>query len=125
MDYFGIGLVNIDVMVTCRDAPDWLKTAFNNPSFRGGFGCTTDIDDGKFPVDNKVLLCNDLGDGTRKTIQSFMTKYNADEIKRLSINEFTYDDIIWDEVNINKKTNLDKSVVGNWELTKWFSNNCR
>ena len=40
--------VEIDVKAICRDAPDG-GSAFNNPSWFGGFGCTADIDDSKFP----------------------------------------------------------------------------
>ncbi|MFQ5497606.1 MAG: hypothetical protein ACE5DU_06960, partial [Nitrosopumilus sp.] len=47
VDYFGTGLVNIDVMAVCRDAPN--PSVFNTPTFQGGFGCTADIDDDKFP----------------------------------------------------------------------------
>ena len=48
VDYFGVMDVPIDVKAICRDAPDG-GAAFNNPSWFGGFGCTTDIDDGQFP----------------------------------------------------------------------------
>ena len=47
VDYFGVKDVQIDVKAICRDAPDPSK--FNNPSWFGGFGCTADIDDSKFP----------------------------------------------------------------------------
>ena len=47
VNYFGVMDVPIDVKAICRDAPD--PSAFNNPSWFGGFGCTSDIDDGKFP----------------------------------------------------------------------------
>jgi len=47
VNYFGVMDVPIDVKAICRDAPD--PSAFNNPSWFGGFGCTPDIDDGKFP----------------------------------------------------------------------------
>jgi len=47
VDYFGVKDVQIDVKAICRDAPDSSK--FNNPSWFGGFGCTADIDDSKFP----------------------------------------------------------------------------
>ena len=48
VNYFGVMDVPIDVKAICRDAPDG-GAAFNNPSWFGGFGCTADIDDGKFP----------------------------------------------------------------------------
>ena len=48
VDYFGVMDVPIDVKAICRDVPDG-GAAFNNPSWFGGFGCTADIDDGKFP----------------------------------------------------------------------------
>ena len=51
VSYFGVMDVPIDVKAICRDAPD--PSAFNNPSWFGGFGCTSDIDDGKFPNKNK------------------------------------------------------------------------
>jgi hypothetical protein len=51
VSYFGVVNVPIDVMAVCRDAPD--PSAFNSPDFVGGFGCTTDVDDGKFPAKNK------------------------------------------------------------------------
>ncbi|MGY5150009.1 MAG: hypothetical protein ACW9W3_08080 [Candidatus Nitrosopumilus sp. bin_68KS] len=47
VNYFGVMDVPIDVKAICRDVPD--ASAFNNPSWFGGFGCTPDIDDGKFP----------------------------------------------------------------------------
>ena len=47
VNYFGVMDVPIDVKAVCRDAPD--TSAFNNPTWFGGFGCPTDIDDGKFP----------------------------------------------------------------------------
>ena len=47
VNYFGVMDVPIDVKAICRDAPD--PSAFNNPSWFGGFGCTGDIDDSKFP----------------------------------------------------------------------------
>ncbi|ABX13175.1 hypothetical protein [Nitrosopumilus maritimus] len=52
VDYFGVMDVPIDVKAICRDAPDG-GSAFNNPSWFGGFGCTADIDDGKFPAKGK------------------------------------------------------------------------
>ena len=52
VDYFGVMDVPIDVKAICRDTPDG-GAAFNNPSWFGGFGCTEDIDDGKFPAKNK------------------------------------------------------------------------
>ena len=52
VDYFGVMDVPIDVKAICRDAPDG-GAAFNNPSWFGGFGCTADIDDGKFPAKGK------------------------------------------------------------------------
>ena len=48
VDYFGVMNVPIDVKAMCRDAPNG-GAAFNNPSWFGGFGCTADIDDVKFP----------------------------------------------------------------------------
>jgi hypothetical protein len=48
VNYFGVMDVPIDVKAICRDTPDGGAT-FNNPSWFGGFGCTPDIDDGKFP----------------------------------------------------------------------------
>jgi len=48
VNYFGVMDVPIDVRAVCRDAPD--PAAFNNPTWFGGFGCTADIDDGKFPA---------------------------------------------------------------------------
>ena len=57
VDYFGVKDVQIDVKAICRDAPDG-GAAFNNPSWFGGFGCTADIDDGKFPG-KKVKHNND------------------------------------------------------------------
>ncbi|NNL59067.1 MAG: hypothetical protein HKP31_06370, partial [Nitrosopumilus sp.] len=48
VNYFDVMDVPIDVKAICRDAPDG-GSAFNNPSWFGGFGCTADIDDGKFP----------------------------------------------------------------------------
>ena len=48
VNYFGVMDVPIDVKAICRDTPDE-GAAFNNPSWFGGFGCTPDIDDGKFP----------------------------------------------------------------------------
>ena len=51
VNYFGVMDVPIDVKAICRDAPD--PSAFNNPTWFGGFGCTGDIDDGKFPAKNK------------------------------------------------------------------------
>ena len=47
VNYFGVMDVPIDVKAVCRDAPN--ASAFNNPTWFGGFGCPTDIDDGKFP----------------------------------------------------------------------------
>ena len=47
--YFDGTIVDIDFQALCRDAPASMKTTFNTPEFGGGFGCTTDIDDGKFP----------------------------------------------------------------------------
>ena len=49
VNYFGTGLIEIDVMAVCRDAPSELVSEFNTPGFQRGFGCPTDIDDGKFP----------------------------------------------------------------------------
>ena len=43
VNYFGVIDVPIDVKTICRDATD--PSAFNNPSWFGGFGCTSDIDD--------------------------------------------------------------------------------
>lgn len=57
VNYFGVIDVPIDVKAICRDAPDGGE-AFNNPSWFGGFGCTADIDDGKFPG-KKVKHDND------------------------------------------------------------------
>ncbi len=51
VNYFGVMPVEIDVKAICRDAPD--PSAFNNPSWFGGFGCTADVDDGKFPSKHK------------------------------------------------------------------------
>ena len=48
--YFDGTIVPVDFQATCRDAPDAMKADFNSASFSGGFGCTTDIDDGKFPT---------------------------------------------------------------------------
>lgn len=47
--YFDGTVVPIDFQAVCRDAPASMKSDFNTPGFLGGFGCTTDIDDGKFP----------------------------------------------------------------------------
>ncbi len=47
VNYFDVMDVPIDVKAICRDVTD--ASAFNNPSWFGGFGCTPDIDDGKFP----------------------------------------------------------------------------
>ena len=47
VNYFGVMDVPIDVKAVCRDAPN--ASAFNNPTWFGGFGCPADIDDGKFP----------------------------------------------------------------------------
>jgi len=60
VNYFGVVDVPIDVKAICRDAPltqvgedengdPIFKQTFNNPSWFGGFGCTQDIDDNKFP----------------------------------------------------------------------------
>ncbi len=45
VSYFGVDDVPIDVKAFCRDAPE---NDFTTLWF-GGFGCTTDVDDGKFP----------------------------------------------------------------------------
>ena len=45
VSYFGVDDVEIDLKAFCRDAPE---NDFTSLWF-GGFGCTTDIDDGKFP----------------------------------------------------------------------------
>ena len=45
VDYFGVVDVPIDVMAFCRDAP----SDFNTQGWFGGYGCTSDIDDIKFP----------------------------------------------------------------------------
>ena len=47
--YFDGTGVDIDFQAVCIDAPNAIKSDFNTPGFVGGFGCTTDIDDGKFP----------------------------------------------------------------------------
>lgn len=52
VSYFGVINVPIDVMATCRDVPESLRSEFNTSDFEGGFGCTTDIDDGKFPAES-------------------------------------------------------------------------
>jgi len=57
VNYFDVMNVPIDVKAICRDAPD--PSAFNNPSWFGGFGCTSDIDDGKFPTKNKKVNHDD------------------------------------------------------------------
>ena len=49
VSYFGVLDVPVDVKAFCRDAP---ANDFTDLNF-GGFGCTTDIDDGKFPTKNK------------------------------------------------------------------------
>ncbi|WP_182126274.1 hypothetical protein [Nitrosopumilus sp. b2] len=60
VDYFGVKDVPVDVKAVCRDAPlvkvgedengdPIMEQPFNNPSWFGGFGCTADIDDSKFP----------------------------------------------------------------------------
>jgi len=48
VSYFGVIPVPIDVKAFCRNAPDNTFTTFDF----GGFGCTADIDDGKFPAEN-------------------------------------------------------------------------
>ena len=48
VSYFGVLDVPVDVKAFCRDAPE---NDFTNLTF-GGFGCTSDIDDGKFPSKN-------------------------------------------------------------------------
>ena len=48
--YFDGTPVDVDFQALCRDAPATMKSEFNTPGFLGGFGCTTDIDDGKFPA---------------------------------------------------------------------------
>ena len=48
--YFDGTMVRVDFQATCRDAPAVMRSDFNSASFSGGFGCTTDIDDGKFPT---------------------------------------------------------------------------
>lgn len=53
VDYFGAATVDVNLKALCRDAPSDVLSAFNSPDFQGGFGCTTDIDDGKFPSKNK------------------------------------------------------------------------
>ena len=45
VSYFGVEDVNINVKAFCRDAPE---NDFTSLWF-GGFGCTADVDDGKFP----------------------------------------------------------------------------
>ncbi len=45
VSYFGVFDIPVDVKAFCRDAP---TNDFTNLSF-GGFGCTADIDDDKFP----------------------------------------------------------------------------
>ena len=45
VSYFGVVDVPIDVKAFCRDAP---SNDFTTLWF-GGFGCTTDVDDSKFP----------------------------------------------------------------------------
>ena len=52
VDYFGVMDVPINVKAMCRDAPNE-GAAFNHEDWFGGFGCTTDIDDGKFPTKDK------------------------------------------------------------------------
>lgn len=47
VNYFDVMDVPIDVKAICRDVPD--ASAFNNPLWFGGFGCTPDINDGQFP----------------------------------------------------------------------------
>jgi len=45
VSYFGVFDVPVDVKAFCRDAPE---NDFTDLTF-GGFGCTSDIDNGKFP----------------------------------------------------------------------------
>ena len=53
VNYFDVIDVPIDVKAICRDVSD--SSAFNNPSWFGGYGCTSDIDDGQFPGKNKNI----------------------------------------------------------------------
>lgn len=48
--YFDGTEVPIEFQAVCRDAPAAMLADFNTPGFIGGFGCTNDIDDGKFPT---------------------------------------------------------------------------
>ena len=48
--YFDGTAIDVDFQALCRDAPAAMIADFNSASFSGGFGCTTDIDDGKFPT---------------------------------------------------------------------------
>ena len=55
VDYFGVKDVQINVKAFCRDAPE---NDFTTLWF-GGFGCTADVDDGKFPAKNKKVNHDD------------------------------------------------------------------
>ena len=69
-------------------------------------------------------LCADLGDGTRADALIFISDHNAGGDFRLDINEFPYNDDIWNEANTNQNGATNASVVGGVELSNWFSNNC-
>lgn len=53
VSYFGVATVPIDTTVFCRSA-DGDTSKFNSEGWAGGFGCTTNIDDSRFPERDAV-----------------------------------------------------------------------
>ena len=76
------------------------------------------------PKSDSQLLCEDLGDGTRDDALVFIGDHNTGGDFRLDIDEFPYNDDIWNEANTNQDGATNASVVGGVELSNWFANNC-